>query len=142
MGLILYAWVIMTNHVHLIIGTNKNPMQNILRDFKSFASRKLKEELTNYHGESRKGWMLWMFERAGQKNGNNGDWHPESFRDWQQHNHPIELFNNKIIDQKLNYIHQNPVKAGHVQQAEDWTWSSAADYAGEKGDIIGVGFLD
>ena len=40
-GLEVFAWVIMTSHVHLIIGTHKNPMEGILRDFKSFTSRKL-----------------------------------------------------------------------------------------------------
>jgi hypothetical protein len=38
-----------------------------------------------------------------------------------------------VIDQKLDYIHQNPVEAGLVFKAEHYTYSSATDYAGEKG---------
>lgn len=77
-----------------------------------------------------------MFQRAGNKNGNNNDW-----QFWQQHNHPIELISNKMIDQKLNYLHLNPVKAGFVEKPEDWLHSSARDYCGGKGllDVVLAG---
>jgi len=67
-GLIIYAWCIMTNHVHLIIGTNDRPMEGILRDMKSFNSRKLKEAIAGNAEESRKKWILWMMRQAGKKN--------------------------------------------------------------------------
>ncbi|HBX67574.1 MAG TPA: transposase, partial [Balneolaceae bacterium] len=127
-GLILYAWCIMPSHVHLIIGTKKQPMQNILRDFKSFTSRKLKEEIASYPKESRKEWMTWMMKRAGLKNGNNHNW-----QFWQQHNHPIELTSGNMIHQKLEYLHFNPVKAGFVKHPKHWKYSSADDYYGGKG---------
>lgn len=127
-GLIIYAWCIMPSHVHLIMGTRQDPMQNILRDFKSFTSRKLKEEIHSYPKESRKRWMLWMMKRAGTKNGNNIDW-----QFWQQHNHPQKLTNGKVINQKLEYLHFNPVKAGFVEHPKDWKYSSAKDYYGGKG---------
>jgi hypothetical protein len=43
-----------------------------------------------------------------------------------------------MLDQKLNYLHQNPVDAGFVNKAEDYTYSSAGDYSDKKGmlDII------
>jgi hypothetical protein len=99
----------MTNHVHLIIGTNEQNMEGILRDFKSFTSRELKEAIKNNPQESRKDWLVWMMERAGKINSNNNDWQL-----WQQDNRPIELFSYLVIKQKLNYIHNNPVKAGFV----------------------------
>ena len=77
-----------------------------------------------------------MFEKAGKTNGNNNDWQL-----WQQNNHPIELWNNYIIDQKLNYLHRNPVKANIVYRAEDYFYSSAINYAGEKG-LIDVELID
>jgi len=40
-----------------------------------------------------------------------------------------------MIDQRLDYAHNNPVEAGFVYMAEDWVWSSARQYAGESGDI-------
>jgi putative transposase len=70
-GLEIFAWCIMTNHVHLIIGTEGNKMEDILRDFKSFTSRELKEVIKNNIQESRKEWMVWMMERAGKLNNQN-----------------------------------------------------------------------
>ncbi|MFV0471732.1 MAG: hypothetical protein ACK5L7_06825, partial [Paludibacteraceae bacterium] len=52
---------------------------------------------------------------------------------WGTDNHPIELWSNKVIDQKLNYLHNNPVEEGLVFRAEQYVYSSAIDYAGEKG---------
>ena len=129
-GLIVYAWVIMPSHIHMIIGTRDKPMQDILRDLKSHTSRKLKEEIRAHPSESRKEWLLWMFERAGKKNGNNRDWQL-----WQQHNQPIELWDNYMMVQKLDYLHDNPVEAGIVAKPQDYLWSSAGDYVDIKGFI-------
>lgn len=122
-GLEVYAWCIMTNHVHLIIGTHGEKMEVILGQMKGFTSKQFKKIIPEYTKESRRKWMFWMMQRAGTKNGNNKD-----FQFWQQNNHPIELFNTKIMEQKLNYIHQNPVVAGFVEHPEHWLWSSARDY--------------
>jgi REP element-mobilizing transposase RayT len=135
-GLEVYAWCIMTNHLHFIIGTNDKPLQNILRDFKSFTSSQLKNEINNNPVESRKEWIKWMFERAGLKNSNNNNWQL-----WQQNNHPIELNTNKLIDQKLQYIHENPVKAGFVAEPHHWKYSSAIDYCGGKG-LLNIHYID
>ena len=127
-GLEVYAWCIMPSHVHLIIGTSIRPMQDILRALKSYTSRKLKEEILSHPSESRKEWITWMMERAGRKNGNNNSWQL-----WQQHNQPIELSNNRMLDQRLEYVHMNPVVSGFVSEPEYWRYSSAMDYAGGKG---------
>lgn len=127
-GLIVYAWVIMSNHIHMIIGTKDKDMQDILRDLKSFTSRKLKQEIQEHSQKSRKEWLMWMFERAGKKNNNNANWQL-----WQQHNQPIELWDNYMIDNKLEYIHSNPVNAGLVYKPDDYVFSSAMDYCGDKG---------
>jgi len=129
-GLVVFAWVIMTNHLHLIIGTNKNPMQDIVRDFKSYTSRRFRILINGLKKESRRKWMLPIFEDAGIQNGNNGNW-----QFWQQHNHPIELWSSGIINRCLNYVHNNPVKAEYVVKPQDWYWSSAKDYAGIKGPL-------
>lgn len=44
---------------------------------------------------------------------------------WQNLNYPTLLSNNHIIDQKTDYIHMNPVKAGFVAMPEDYLYSSA-----------------
>ena len=54
---------------------------------------------------------------------------------WQQHNKPIELHSNKAIDQKFDYIHNNPVEAGFVLEPEHWKYSSAVNYSGQMGKV-------
>ena len=71
--------------------------------------------------------------KAGKKNSNNKDWHPDRRRDWQQHNKPLEITRQQMFDEKLLYIHQNPVQAGFVTKEEDWKYSSARDFCGMKG---------
>ena len=73
-------------------------------------------------------WMLWMMERAAKKNSNTA-----KFQLWQAESHPVELANNKIAHQKLDYTHYNPVESGFVSKPEDWKYSSATDYYGGKG---------
>ncbi|VFB03995.1 MULTISPECIES: hypothetical protein [Chryseobacterium] len=51
---------------------------------------------------------------------------------WRHDNKSIELWSNKVIFQKINFVHQNPVEAGLVFRAEDYRYSSAVDYADEK----------
>jgi putative transposase len=94
-GLEIYGWVIMPSHVHLIIGSNKENLDGIVRDMKSQTSTQLRKCITGYAGESRKEWMLWMMERAGRKNSNNDNW-----QFWQQHNKPIMLLNRENISTK------------------------------------------
>ena len=72
--------------------------------------------------------MLWMMERAAKKNNN-----PAKFQLWQPESYPIQLINNEMAHQKLEYLHNNPVEAGFVTKAEEWTYSSAIDYYGGKG---------
>lgn len=122
-GLELYAYCIMPSHIHMIISSNKEPLEDIMRDFKSFTSRKLKEEISNNPVESRREWMLSMMKEIGSKSA-----HHQGFQLWQEGNHPIELSTAAITQQKLNYIHNNPVEAGLVYKPEDWRYSSASNY--------------
>ena len=62
-GLELYAWCIMSSHVHLIIGTVGSKMEDILRDLKRHTSKTILKAIEEHPQESRKEWMLWMFER-------------------------------------------------------------------------------
>lgn len=80
--------------------------------------------------------MLWMFKSAGKRNGNN-----KAHQFWRQDNNPIELSTNEMMDQKLDYIHDNPVEAGIVENPEDYLYSSARNYAGMPG-LIEVEFIE
>ena len=128
-GLILYAWVLMSNHLHVIAGSNsENKVSDIRRDFKKFTSKKIINTLKADPQESRQEWMLNRFEYAG-----NNDKKITNYKFWQDGNDAQGIFMNDYFDQKLNYIHQNPVKAELVNRAEDYRYSSAIDYAGGKG---------
>ena len=125
----LFGWCIMTSHVHLIIGTKNNPLQNIMRDLKRHTSEELHKAIKSNSRESRREWILWMMKRSAIKNKI-----PSGFQLWQPENHPIELSTNKIAHQKLEYMHNNPLEAGFVIKPEDWLYSSAIDYyLGKKG---------
>jgi len=135
-GLMLYGYVIMSNHIHLIIGRTEQgkELSSIIRDFKKYTSGQIIEAIAANPQESRKEWLLWMFERAGKNNSNN-----KKFQFWQQDNHPIAL-EGDWLDQKLNYIHSNPIEAGWVSEPEHYTYSSASNYAGLGGllNIISI----
>ncbi|MBT3302854.1 MAG: transposase [Bacteroidetes bacterium] len=134
-GLLIHAWCIMSNHMHLIISRNaKDELAGIVRDFKKFTSSMIIKAIQE-KPESRRNWMLWIFKSAGQKNPNN-----KNFQVWQQDNHPEELISNKFIDQKLDYIHNNILETGIVENAEDYLYSSARDYAGLRG-LLDIEFL-
>ena len=136
-GLELYAWCIMSSHVHLIIGTNGMKMEDILRDLKRHTSKTLLKAIQQNHRESRREWILWMFGRAGKKNPNN-----EKYQFWQQHNHPIELSTASIMHQKLDYLHNNPVEAGYVREPWEYLYSSAIDYCTDRKGLIKINFIE
>ena len=138
-GLRVYAYCIMPSHIHLILGSNGEKMlPDIIRDLKSYTSRSIRKLLEDRtFGESRREWLMFMFQRAGKKNSNNND-----YQLLQQHSHPIVLDNNIIMDQKLEYLHQNPVEAGFVTHAEAWQYSSAAIYSGERKDSIELLYVE
>ncbi len=128
-GLELFAWCLMTNHVHLIARSKEGfLLQDIIRDFKKFTSKRLIKAIEENSQESRKEWMLSIFKRAGEYNSNN-----TNYQFWRQDNKPIEIYSNAVIDQKLDYLHNNPVEEGIVENAEDYIYSSARDYAEQKG---------
>ena len=136
-GMKLHAWVIMNNHVHLILSAGKGfVISHILRDMKKFTSKLIIKTIAENYKESRREWMLWMFERAGKKSSNN-----ERYQFWQHDNHPIELVNTHMLKQRLDYLHENPVRAGFVEKAEDWIYSSAADYYCEKKGLIELNYV-
>jgi REP element-mobilizing transposase RayT len=131
-GLDIFAWVIMSNHIHMIVRSEKHGLSNVLHDFKSFTSKTILTEIEE-STESRKDWMLKLFKNAAYKHKRNSD-----YQFWTHENHAELLFSNSFIEQKLDYIHNNPVRAGIVHNPEDYKYSSAIDYADGKGllDII------
>ena len=64
-GLEIYGWCIMPSHVHMIIGSSKNKLEDIVRDMKKHTSLELKAAIKSNVSESRKEWIIWMMERGG-----------------------------------------------------------------------------
>jgi len=136
-GLLVHAWCVMSNHVHLVISSKNNDTSDILRDFKKFTSKHIIRAITENEQESRREWMLEIFTKAGTANSRNS-----GFQFWQQDNQPKELFSEKFTNQKLDYIHNNPVEAGIVEKAEDYLYSSARDYFyGKQCGLLEIDFL-
>ena len=134
-GMEIIAWCIMSNHVHLIFRSVKGQHPALLLgDFKRFTSKSIVKAIQENPRESRSKFLLEHFRKAANKSSN-----VKNFQFWRHDNKPIELWSNKVIKEKINYIHQNPVKAGLVYKSYDYVYSSAIDYAGGKGlleDII------
>ncbi len=129
-GLVIYSWCLMSNHLHLISGTNEGfHLSNTLRDFKKFTSQTIINEIKRNAKESRNEWMLERFRVEDTASDNK----IINYKFWKDGNEAKEIHTNYFFDQKLNYIHENPVKAEIVENPEEYLYSSARDYAGKKG---------
>ena len=122
-GLKLHAWVIMSNHLHLIVSSEENKLSDIVRDFKKYTSKQIIEAIKENDRESRREWMLNMFRYAGKGNNDN-----KEYQFWRNGYHPVELNTRIKVAQRLNYLHENPVRAGIVWEPQDYKYSSAIDY--------------
>ena len=121
-GLVIHAWCIMCSHLHLIVSSKQDKLENVLRDFKTFTSKAIAKQLAAGN-DSRKEWILPLFKAEAAKIKR-----VDGYKVWQDGNHPIQLDTNKMLDERLNYLHQNPVEQGFVYKAEDYVYSSAKDY--------------
>lgn len=130
-GLDVYAWVLMTNHLHMIAGTTGNVViGDALRDFKKFTSKNIIKAIQENPQESRREWLL---NRCGFRAAN--DKKIKDYKFWQEGNHIEQINTYEFYRQKLEYIHQNPVKQEIVARQEDYLYSSARNYAGFNGLI-------
>jgi REP element-mobilizing transposase RayT len=118
----LYAYVIMSNHIHLIAQSVGRLSDNI-RDIKKFTRIKLVQAIEE-QPESRKDWILKIFKANGTLIKTNRE-----YQVWTHENHAIILSTNEFIKSKVEYIHNNPVRAGFVEKPEDYLYSSARNYA-------------
>jgi len=126
-GLEIYAFVIMSNHIHLLIRSVIGKLSETIKEFKSFTAKKLLEAV-NTEGESRREWMLNLFEFSARQHKRN-----EKYQVWTHENHAEIVYGNQFMDSKILYIHENPVHAGIVEKTEDYLYSSARNYAGLDG---------
>jgi REP element-mobilizing transposase RayT len=124
------AFVIMTNHLHLIAkGSKTHPLSHIMRDFKHFTAIQIIEALEEEHRYD----DLKIFEEATMQ-----DRRGNSHKVWHEGSHPILLDNAEIFRSKIEYLHNNPVRKGFAENAEDWQYSSASDYIRNRPGIMPV----
>ena len=123
-GLKIYAWVIMTNHIHMIISSDGEKLSNIIRDFKKFTASTIFRAIEMNDRESRRKWMLWLLKRD------------ENIFFWKEGYHGEEIYSESFCQSKVEYIHTNPVRAGIVEKEEEYLLSSCGDFYGvRKGPI-------
>ena len=134
-GLEIFAFVIMSNHIHLIVRSQNNDLSGVLRDFKKYTSKRITEAIET-GTESRKAWMLRLFTHAAKRQNKEG-----TYQVWTHENHAIQLYSNIVIQEKVNYIHLNPVRSGIVENQDEYVYSSAKNYAGRQ-SIIDVIVID
>ncbi len=138
-GLILCAWVLMSNHLHFVGGiddklhkndydTYLNLMSGLIRDFKKYTSKKLVKSIADNPQESRKEWLLDCFQFRGAN-----DSKIKNYRFWQEGYYVEDIFSMEFLRQKIQYVHMNPLRQGIVANIEDYLYSSAPNYAGQKG---------
>ena len=138
-GLQIHAWVVMPNHFHMICSFLNNADPGlVIKNIKSFTALSVIDAILNNRSESRKGWMLDIFERHGaSKLGN------KRFQFWQHENHPILLDSKAIFVQRIDYLHENPMRAGFVYQPQDWLYGSGVDYYTANGHgLLEIVFLE
>lgn len=128
-GLSVYGYVIMSNHVHLIAHHASENLSGIIRDIKSYTSKQMLQTIASGK-ESREKWMLDIFRKNALKHQRNS-----RYQIWTHENHAMEVYSSRFFENKLDYIHNNPIRAGWVSKPEDYLYSSAKIYAGEEGFV-------
>ncbi|MFT7560360.1 MAG: putative transposase [Flavobacteriales bacterium] len=123
-GLNLYAYVILENHMHLLAKSSQ--LDKDIARLKSFTAKQLLAYL------KQKNVKTILDQLAYYKKSHKDDC---EFQFWQEGVHPELIQGNEMMKQKIDYIHQNPVKRGYVDEAEHWRYSSARNYAGQEGLI-------
>lgn len=123
-GLEIYAYVIMPNHLHMICRTEHVKLQSVLRDLKSYSAKRILQMINEHPLESRSEWMMYLF-RWFARNKASTDGKDRLHHFWESGNYPIDLRSYEMIKQKMDYIHNNPVRAGFVEEPQHWRYSSA-----------------
>jgi len=123
-GFALYGYVILENHLHLIAASED--LSRDMQRFKSYTAKAIIAYLEQRESPKILE-LLALFKRRHKTE--------SMYQVWEEGNHPQIIENEAVMRQKLDYIHQNPVKRGYVDVAEHWRYSSARNYAGQQGLI-------
>jgi REP element-mobilizing transposase RayT len=120
-GLLIYGYVIMENHCHMVAAGPA--LTRSISSFKSFTARQIIDRMRDRHSPAL---ALLSWSRARHKR-------DREYQVWQEGSHPEQINGDAMMLQKLEYIHNNPVKRGYVDDPQCWRYSSARNYAGREG---------
>jgi REP element-mobilizing transposase RayT len=116
-GLKIHGWVILDNHFHAVV--SGPDIATTISRLKSYTARKIVERAA----EDGRDWLLNQFEHFRRRNRSSTE-----HQVWQEGFHPKAIVSDEIMQQKLTYIHNNPVERGLVSAPEHWRYSSAHEW--------------
>ncbi|HWI92719.1 MAG TPA: hypothetical protein VNT20_15690, partial [Flavisolibacter sp.] len=108
----VYGFVIMINHIHIIQSEHKR--ENVQRDFLKYTAQQMKSDLEKHHPKALSSFLVNVKDRK--------------YQVWERNSLRVDLWSREVLWQKLQYMHQNPVRAGVCQWPEQYQWSSAMFY--------------
>lgn len=129
-GLNLYAWCLMSSHLHLVLRTKDGAAPAYFeRDFKRYTTPELLQTI-EMEMDLRREWMLQRFEEYGKSLRR-----LEKYHLWQNCSSPLRIPNDqpRLLMDRIVHIHENPVREGIVDQPESYIFSSARNYTGIHG---------
>ena len=120
----IYGYVILENYLHLIAASAD--LSRDMQRFKSYTAKRIIDYLEQTQA-TKVLELLALFKRAHKTE--------SQYQVWEEGSHPQLIESETVMRQKLDYIHQNPVKRGYVDLPEHWRYSSARNYLGQEGLI-------
>jgi putative transposase len=127
-GLYLFGLVIMLNHIHYMVSCREDcNLSGIIRDFKRYTSTEIIKQLENDNERL----LIHIFRKAGKNQ-------RTKIKIWQDEYHPIAILSDKWFAEKMNYMHNNPVRKGFVKKPEEWKYSSARNWILGIHDVVSL----
>jgi REP element-mobilizing transposase RayT len=118
----LYGYVVMENHLHMIASAAE--LSSAMKSFKMYTARRIIELLERHAAEVLLRQLRALKLRHKTKS---------EYQVWQEGSKPKQIGTDAMMRPKLEYMHNNPVKRGYVDEPVHWRYSSARNYAGLPG---------
>ncbi len=120
----VYAYVILENHLHMVVSSDD--LEKTMHSFKKYTAKQILDMLKKANVKTILEQLI-FYKKANHKE--------KTYQVWEEGFQPKLIQDNKTMIQKIDYIHNNPVKRGYVDEAKHWRYSSARDYEEMKGLI-------
>jgi putative transposase len=127
LGLAVFAYVILDNHFHLIC--QAPDLSKVVQSLKRHTAKAIVQQLEN----DRKIWILDLLSFYKKRHKTESE-----HQVWQEGTHPQQILTDEMLNHKVDYIHDNPVKRGYVSAPEHWIYSSAGDYILNRQGVIEI----